>query len=138
MKFTRKMKALLLTLSSALLFITGCSLFENSGSGRITFRIDGETADKIAHESQSRAAARTLTAEEMEGLYFEIELKGDYAAKQTLPVTEGASVTFEEIPVGTRVYAEATAYKIENDEKQILYTGRPKKSQSRKVRTAFP
>ena len=68
MKFIRKMKALLFTLSSALLFITGCSLFENSGAGRITFRIDGETADKIAHESQSRAAARSLTAEEMDGL----------------------------------------------------------------------
>ncbi len=124
MKFTRKMKALLFTLSSALLFITGCSLFENSGTGRITFRIDGETADKIAQESQSRAAARTLTAEEMEGLCFEIELKGDYAAKKTLPVTEGATAVFDDLPVGISLYAEGSAYRGTDGEKVILYTGR--------------
>ena len=69
MKFTRKMKALLLTLSSAALFITGCSLLENGGVGSITFRIDGNTAEKIAHESQSRAASasRAITGEEMGG-----------------------------------------------------------------------
>ena len=126
MKFTRKMKALLFTLSSALLFITGCSLFENSGAGRITFRIDGETADKIAHESQSRAAARTLTAEEMEGLCFEIELKGDYAAKKTLPVTEGATAVFDDIPVGISLYAEGSAYRVTDGEKAIFYTGKSK------------
>jgi len=120
------MKALLFTLSSALLFITGCSLFENSGAGRITFRIDGETADKIAHESQSRAAARTLTAEEMEGLCFEIELKGDYAAKKTLPLTEGATAVFDDIPVGTSLYAEGSAYRVTDGEKAIFYTGKSK------------
>ncbi len=69
MKFTRKMKALLLTLSSAVLFITGCSLLENGGAGRITFRIDGETAEKIALASRSQAASasRAITGEEMGG-----------------------------------------------------------------------
>ena len=33
-------------------------------------------------------------------------------------------MTFTDIPAETKVYAEATAYKIENDGKQILYTGR--------------
>ena len=76
MKFTRKMKALLLTLSSAALFITGCSLLENGGSGSITFRIDGNTAEKIALASRSQAASasRAITGEEMGGGAFTLRL----------------------------------------------------------------
>ncbi|MBQ9205138.1 MAG: InlB B-repeat-containing protein [Treponema sp.] len=121
---SNSIKSAIAVILAAAVFIAGCSLFENSGAGRITFSIDGETADKIFLASQSRAAARTLTAEEMEGLYFEIDLKGDYTAKKTLPVMEGATAVFDDIPVGISLYAEGSAYRVTDGEKVILYTGR--------------
>ena len=122
MKFMQKVKSLFVLL--AVIFSVSCSLLDGGKEASVTFTIDKATASKIAGAASSRSTARALTAGEMEGLFFEIELKGGYAAKETLPVTEGASVTFTDIPAETKVYAEATAYKIENDEKQILYTGR--------------
>ena len=124
-------------LLAAAFLTAGCSLLESDSSGSVTFRIDGATAEILRHAQNDKSrhaelvsASRSLTAEDVstgsttEGLYFDIALKGDYTAKQTLPVTEGATAVFDDIPVGARVYAEATAYKIENDEKQILYTGK--------------
>ena len=122
MKFMQKVKSLFVLL--AVIFSVSCSLLDGGKEASVTFTIDKATASKIAGAASSRSTARALTAGEMEGLFFDIELKGGYAAKETLPVTEGASVTFTDIPAETKVYAEATAYKIENDEKQILYTGR--------------
>ncbi len=114
MKFTQRIKALLLATFFAVFFITGCSLFETSlsGFGKIEFRIDEKTA------------FRSLTEEEKEGLYVEIKLKGGYTAKETLFLAEETKAVFEEIPIGTKLYAEASAYKIENDERIIFYTGK--------------
>ena len=140
MRFTRKMKALLFTLSSALLFITGCSLLESDSGGSVTFRIDGVTAEILRHAQNDKSrhaelvsASRSLTAEDVstgsttEGLYFDIALKGGYTASQTLPVTDGATATFDDIPVGTTLWAEGEAYRTEDGEKVILYTGTSEK-----------
>ena len=113
--FTRKIKALL-ELCFTVLFITGCSLLENGGSGSITFRIDGNIADRTA------LSARELTTDESEGLLIEISLKGGHEDSEIIQFKDGASTTFGGIPVGCRLYIEATAYRESDGEK--FYTGK--------------
>ena len=77
----------------------------------------------------SGARAARVAESESTGLFMDIALKGDYTAGKTLPVTEGASVTFDDIIVGKKVYAEAVAYQIEtdaegNEARTTLYRGK--------------
>ena len=116
----------------AALFMTGCPLLESDSSGSLTFRVTGEMAAKIAGEASSRSA-RSLSAEDVstgsttEGLYLDIALKGGYSASKTIAVAKGAAATFSDIPVGTTLYAEGEAYRTEDGEKVILYTGKSEK-----------
>ena len=125
--------ALAALLAAVALFMTGCPLLESDSSGSLTFRVTGEMAAKIAGEASARSA-RSLSAEDVstgsttEDLYFDIALKGGYSASQTLPVTDGATATFDDIPVGTELWAEGIAYRIEEIDgtqtKIVLYTGK--------------
>lgn len=56
-------------------------------------------------------------------LFLTVELKGAYIDKKTVAIEEGLKVLFEEIPVGTVVKAEGTAFRKENDKNIILYKG---------------
>lgn len=115
-------KALFLIVSA--LFLYGCSLSE-AKNGSVTFRVDGELAEKIAEAASSRSAFRVLTADEAKNLFIDITLKGGYFASRTIPAVDGALVVFNDIPEKTLVYVQAEAYRW-NEEKQrrtILYSG---------------
>lgn len=57
-------------------------------------------------------------------LFIDISIKGEYEETKTAPVKEGESISFNEIPVGTDIYAEAFAYlKTEDNKKEALYRG---------------
>ena len=106
-------KKIFLFLSSALLFLfASCSflnLSENTSS--VTLKLPGRTA-RIADG-------------EYEDLLIDLSLKGDSKQSQTIPWTSEASVTFERIKTGSKIYIEAQAYINEPglEEKIILYTG---------------
>jgi len=58
-------------------------------------------------------------------LFLDVALKGGFLAQQTAPLLDnGTSISFEEIPEGVSVFAEASAYEKVGDEKNILYTGK--------------
>lgn len=109
-------------ISFFLLFTTSCSVLVKNGSSSVSLKIDEKTAAKITGESSSvRAADDDVNSKKF---FLDISLKGEYTAKQTLIVISGAEVTFNEVPAGVKIYAEANAYQLENDEKTILYTGK--------------
>ena len=110
-------------------FIAGCSLFDtlDDKGASLTFRVTGEMAAKIAGEARSARSADD-GGSDTDGLFFDIALKGGYSASKTLPVTDVATATFDNIPVGTELWAEGSAYRIEeidgNQTKIVLYTGK--------------
>ena len=119
----------------AAVFIAGCSLFDtvDDKSASLTFRVTGEMAAKIAGEARSARSADE-SGSDTGGLFFDIALKGDYEAAQTIVLKEGEAATFSDIPVDCVVWAEAVAYKIESDDKDggkegrtELYTGTSEK-----------
>ena len=120
----QKAKSLFILL--AVIFSTSCSLFERDNAASVSFSIDRATAGKIAEAASARSVARNLAAEEMEGLFLDIELKGGHVAGKTIPVTEGATAVFDDIPVGISLYAEGSAYRVTDGEKAIFYTGKSK------------
>ena len=113
---------------AAAVFMTGCSLFDtlDDKGASLTFRVTGEMAAKIAGETRSAHSADN-GGSDTDGLFFDIALKGGYSASKTLAVAEGAAATFSDIPVGTTLYAEGEAYRTEDGEKVILYTGKSEK-----------
>ena len=104
-----------------------CSFFEPSDGANVSFTIDKTMAQKISEEAgirlAGRSAARSLTADEMQGLYFEITLNGSHQDSKTVPVTENATITFENVPVGSSIYARGLAYKTDAGKKLVLYDG---------------
>ena len=112
-----------------------CSLLDSQNEASITFTIDRNMAQKISDTDRARnvseSASRSISPEEMEGLYFQINLKGGYEDSKTIPVVENASVDFENIPVGIELYAEANAYRLEEidgiKDKIVLFEGKSEK-----------
>lgn len=112
-----------------------CSLLDSQNEASITFTIDRNMAQKISDTDRARnvseSASRSISPEEMEGLCFQINLKGGYEDSKTIPVVENASVDFENIPVGIELYAEANAYRLEEidgiKDKIVLFEGESEK-----------
>lgn len=112
------------------IFLTACSGPLESDFTSISFSITKEMVNKIlavdaSHEnhqfdSSHKISSRTLNTE---GLFIDVCLKGTYQDRKTIPLIEDTTVVFERVPFGSRVYAEATAYRLKNDEKQsrIIY-----------------
>ncbi len=96
-------------------FLASCSLVnspDNSGSVTLTL---------------SRSAARNADSD-LETLYVDVSLKGDYSQTQTISLTsesQKATVTFDQIRPNASIYIEANAYLKEPglNEKYILYKG---------------
>ena len=58
------------------------------------------------------------------GYLLNVELKGTFTETRTAEITEdGTSITFENIPEGSRIYAEASIYTNDNPD-TILYSGK--------------
>lgn len=96
-------------------FLASCSLVnspDNSGSVTLTL---------------SRSAARNADSD-LETLYVDVSLKGDYSQTQTISLTsesQKATVNFDQIKPNASIYIEANAYIKEPglNEKYILYKG---------------
>ena len=96
-------------------FFCGCSFFNlKEKSGTVVFSINSENYAKIIRSESSSVPAT---------LFCDIELKGDYSETKTISITKDARVKFQSIPIGTELYAEITAYYVENNKKVIVYSG---------------
>ena len=82
-------------------FLHGCSSFNSSRSGSLVFRFN-----------------------ENSSLYLELSIKGDFNSTRTLSLAEGSSVVFEQIPVGSQIYAHVIAYDSADENSTALYEGR--------------
>ena len=97
-------------------FLASCSLVnspDNSGSVTLTL---------------SRSAARNADSD-LETLYVDVSLKGDYSQTQTISLTsesQKATVTFDQIKPNASIYIEANAYTKDptSGEKYYEYTGK--------------
>ena len=92
----------------AVLFLS-CSFLEETRSGSVVFDF-------------SDAAARAALIDQK--AQIDIELTGDYTQKKTVSVKEGLIVTFDEVPVGAKIQAEATIFRVYNvSGRKDLYSG---------------
>lgn len=119
-----KKKFFALVIFAFSLFCYSCSFLGDceQNSGKISFFFSGELASKMKN-----ASSRTVSNDEVGGggLFLDVALKGGFLAQQTAPLLDnGTSISFEEIPEGVSVFAEASAYEKVGDEKNILYTGK--------------
>lgn len=107
-----------------LLFLFSCSL-KPEQTGSVSFCID---ADMVSHltalkAEESDVPAAEPSAEPADTLFLTVTLHGDYEKSQTIPVVAGKSVTFDAIPVGSKVYASVQIYENaeESDGDAALY-----------------
>ena len=111
----------------SLLFLSCSLLNQSNDTGSLSFTITSDMVKQI--KSKSLAHSRAVIDEEGGGfdnadeLFLTVELKGAYIDKKTVAIEDGLKVLFEEIPVGTVVKAEGTAFRKENDKNIILYKG---------------
>lgn len=110
---------------------TACSFSnqEASENGSVYFVIDENMEHSIrtaigrAHNGTAYARAAS-TAISKEDLYIDVSLKGGHEETITVPVKAGETASFENIPAGLSLYAEAKAYFIEGGEKVVFYEGK--------------
>ena len=107
-----------------LLSLFSCSL-KPEQTGSVSFCID---ADMVSHltalkAEESDVPAAEPSAEPADTLFLTVALHGDYEKSQTIPVVAGKSVTFDAIPVGSKVYASVQIYENaeESDGDAALY-----------------
>ncbi len=119
----------LLLLGAVVASLWACSLAESDEeTGSITFSF-GKMNARSATSSEAKDAENTI----------EIALKGDYEEEATLPVSDGAKVTFDNLQIGKKVYATASVYKATDSEKTELYRGKKRGNHDRRRRKrAFP
>lgn len=102
---------------------------EASENGSVYFVIDENMEHSIrtaigrAHNGTAYARAAS-TAISKEDLYIDVSLKGGHEETITVPVKAGETASFENIPAGLSLYAEAKAYFIEGGEKVVFYEGK--------------
>ena len=101
-----------LTAVLLLCFSTSCSFIDSAdGTGSVTLDF-------------SKSAAR-LADSELENLYIDVSLQGDYSQTQTISAATEKSVTFSELLSGTSIYVEAKAYYKDSEfGNKIIYTGK--------------
>ena len=102
------------------LFFSSCSLLFNASSSdeaTLTFRLGGELFSKMKN-------SRAVVDDAEDGYYLDIEIKGGFSAKKTASLSQsGATVSFEEIPEGVTIWAQAQAYEVVDGEKVIYFVG---------------
>jgi len=102
------------------LFFSSCSLLFNASSSdeaTLTFRLGGELFSKMKN-------SRAVVDDTEDGYYLDIEIKGGFSAKKTASLSQsGATVSFEEIPAGVTIWAQAQAYEVVDGEKVIYFVG---------------
>ena len=118
--------------------LSSCTLITlNEKTGSVSFVLDGAMAGKINDAVSARSDFRSVSAQEDgadgsrsivadaagKGAYLDIALKGDWSDSASIPVKDGAAATFDEIPVGAVIWAEADIYTSVDGERLVFYTG---------------
>jgi hypothetical protein len=106
--------------------MSSCSFLDGtSESGSVSFTIDKATAQKLLESSRSAANHARVADADLEGLSMDVYLKGDYSQSQTIEAKTGASVSFENLRKGSKVYVQADVYINEphENQKMLIYTG---------------
>jgi hypothetical protein len=130
------------------LFLWGCSLFDEGDKASVTFCVNEEMVEKLRQSVRNEAGsglsedshflqekdsadlvsqARVLTSEDFANMFVDIELKGEYSAKRRLSARAGERVVFDDIRIGTWLYAQAVAYREasgENQNRTVYYIGK--------------
>lgn len=109
------------------LLLTSCSHAGSEDCASLRFVMDESIVQKISAEADVRncpSSSRSISAEEMDGLFFEVNLRGAGKRTKTVPVAKNAEIRFENIPVGSVLYAEAVAYSVDDGKKTVLYEGK--------------
>ena len=124
-----KIKKFLFAVTSLFMtaYFSGCFFLEdvNTGGGIVSFCVDGAMELAIASENAARSATRdVISATSSNSLYVEVSLLGGFFATATIPARSGQTATFTDIPVGTSLYAQVTAYRLDGTEKTELLYGR--------------
>ncbi len=138
MKLLHKIPLFLFILIGAVFFMMSCSS-GSEGRGKLTFQITGVSLNKnaAARDTDPDSIIVTESAEEEtgeesleeteneDGEFLGITLKGGYTDSRKVPLVDGeGSAFFDDIPVGTSLYAEAELYMKEAGEKIVFFNGR--------------
>ena len=113
----------------SLFLFAGCSFFDfdNQSSASVVFEIPDNFTNKL-NTRESRQilpnTSRDALALEDENFYFDIALKGGFEDSKTILLGKEKRFSFDDIPVGSELWAEAEIYKNEADSKVTLYTGK--------------
>ena len=93
---------------------TGCTHSSYGQKTKVSFCIDSNTAQKILAQAAGSASSRavvTVTEDNLQRAKISVSLKGDYEQTLTKDFSaQGVSVSFDKVPVGASVYAQAEIY----------------------------
>ena len=92
-----------------LVLLAGC-VNPRTKYGRLSFTIDSAMAARLLEKSYT---SRAPTEEEISELQLNVELQGDFSDSKTIRLADGETVTFPEIPVGSRVWSKIAVFKVD-------------------------
>ncbi|MBO7583516.1 MAG: InlB B-repeat-containing protein [Treponema sp.] len=124
---------ILFALLISILFTSCFSDLKSSRTTTVSFNMSRETVQKILGNSAAgRSAAREGDDPAASDVYIDVTLFAIDKQTRTAPISPnaGISMTFEEIPVGTSVYAKAKIYRYADAEKtvkDVIYNGESSK-----------
>ena len=98
---------------AAVFSITSCSQI-SLGTGSVYFSIGN---DKKSRQADFPFAGSGQT------FSLTVTLDGDYKSTQTTKFTDSATIVFEEIPLGSKIFARAEIYLLEENKKTLKYSG---------------
>ena len=115
-------------LTLILSIITGCSSAFNGQKTDVSFCIDSNTAKEILSmagisEAPEASGARSVVKEEdLQSSKITVWLKGDVEQAKTKDFSEnGVSISFDKIPVGASVWAEAEIYYTDSSAQKVVF-----------------
>ena len=122
---------ILITITCLTVLFASCTMFEKAEGSSVSFKLDSETIQKIKDAAGeagtvniARSAEDTAAAS---SIFIEVAVHGGYEKSTVVEVTNEATISIDNIPMGSEIYLEATAF-IKNDgERQNLYKGHSKK-----------
>ncbi len=98
---------------TAVLSFISCSASLENKSGSVYFSIG----------SNSSREADFPLADSGETFSLTVTLDGDYKSSRTTKFTDSATIVFEEIPLGSKIFARAEIYLLEENKKTLKYSG---------------
>lgn len=122
-----KLKSILLPFPFLLIFIVffnACTMLESPVQrSKVSFKLDNKTVAKLREEANLPIDGRSTRSAADSALMIEVSSRGGYEKTTTAQIQEEAEVGFDGIPVGAKIYIEATVYTLENGSRKDLFEG---------------